>query len=182
MMIAVYPIEFIIMPKTAYILTDYTTPRRIYTDGRDWPKDLLPSFNGYSIGKWFDTDGDGRYDLLDVETRGFKSPRTFEGSGLPLHQDGETIIKERFQLDRANKDILHNETTVLDNALTRPWSVSRRYHRDPNPSWDFIDCAENNPHFVVGNESYMASADGYLMPTKKGQLPPDLRYFDSARK
>jgi hypothetical protein len=24
----------------------------------------------------------------------------------------------------------------------------------------------------------MLSADGYLMPAKKGQQPPDLRYFD----
>jgi hypothetical protein len=26
------------------------------------------------------------------------------------------------------------------------------------------------------------SADGYLMPTKKGQAPPDLRYFNQSRK
>src|SRR6266850_1623161 len=74
MMIVIFPIEFIVTPNTTYILTDYTTPRRIFTDGRSWPKDLQPSFNGYSIGKWIDTDGDGRYDLLEVETRGFKSP------------------------------------------------------------------------------------------------------------
>jgi len=28
----------------------------------------------------------------------------------------------------------------------------------------------------------MLSSDGYLMPTKKGQPPPDLRYFDQTRK
>jgi len=27
-------------------------------------------FSGYSIGKWEDTDGDGRFDTLVVETRG----------------------------------------------------------------------------------------------------------------
>jgi hypothetical protein len=26
------------------------------------------------------------------------------------------------------------------------------------------------------------SADGYLMPAKKGQVPPDLRYFKQTRK
>ena len=182
MMIVIFPIEFIVTPNTTYILTDYTTPRRIFTDGRSWPKDLQPSFNGYSIGKWIDTDGDGRYDLLEVETRGFKSPRTFEGSGLPLHEDGQTIIKERLQLDRADKDILHNETTVIDNALTRPWTVTRKYQRERNADWFIIDCAENNPHVVVGNEFYMLSADGYLMPTKKGQQPPDLRFFNATGK
>ena len=120
MMIAVFPIEFIVTPATVYILTDYTTPRRIFTDGRSWPNNILPSFNGYSIGRWSDTDGDGVYHLLEVETRGFKGPRTFEGSGLPLHDDGQTVIKERLWLDPANKDVLRNETTVIDNALTRP--------------------------------------------------------------
>ena len=95
MMVAIFPVEFVVTPKVTYYMTDYTTSRRIFTDGRDWPKDLMLSFNGYSIGKWVDTDGDGRYDLLEVESRGFKSPRTFEGSGLPLHQDGESVITER---------------------------------------------------------------------------------------
>jgi hypothetical protein len=178
MMIAVYPIELVVTPATVYILTDYTTHRRIFTDGRPWPKEILPSFNGYSIGRWSDTDGDGVYDLLEVETRGFKGPRTFEGSGLPLHEDGQTVIKERLQLDPANKDILRNETTVIDSALTRPWTVSRSYRRDRNATWDFVDCAEHNPHVRVGKESYMVSADGYLMPTKVGQAPPDPRYFN----
>jgi hypothetical protein len=29
----------------------------------------------------------------------------------------------------------------------------------------------------IGNDSYMLSADGLLMPAKKDQPPPDLRYF-----
>src|SRR5439155_26107698 len=124
--------------------------------------------------------GDGRYDTLDIETRGFKSPRTFEGSGLPLHEDGATVIKERLSLDRADKGLLRNEITVIDNALTRPWTVSKVYKREPNANWDFVDCAEYNPHVVVGKETYMVSADGFLMPTKKGQRAPDLRYFPDA--
>jgi hypothetical protein len=30
---------------------------------------------------------------------------------------------------------------------------------------------------MVGKESYYVSGDGFLMPVKKGQQPPDLRYF-----
>jgi hypothetical protein len=41
----------------------------------------------------------------------------------------------------------------------------------------FVDCSEDNRHVWVGKESYFVSADGLLMPTKKGQTPPDLRYF-----
>src|ERR1043166_6396017 len=177
MMIAVYPIEFVVTPKTTYILTDYTTHRRIFTDGRPWPDEILPSFNGYSIGVWKDTDGAGRYDTLKARTRGSKGPRTFEGSGLPLHRDNQTVIKERLWIDPADKDLIHNETTVTDHALTQPWTATRSYRRAKDAEWDFVDCAENNPHVVVGKDSYMISGDGYLMPTKKGQAPPDLRYF-----
>jgi len=30
-------------------------------------------------------------------------------------------------------------------------------------------------------ETYLRSVDGHLMPTKKDQPPPDLRYFSSPR-
>src|SRR5450432_2716699 len=35
LMTAVYPMEIVITPKTTYILTDNSEPRRIFTDGRD---------------------------------------------------------------------------------------------------------------------------------------------------
>jgi hypothetical protein len=41
------------------------------------------------------------------------------------------------------------------------------------------DCSEDNHHVAIGKENYFLSADGYLMPTKKGQMPPDLRYFSN---
>src|SRR5215471_12065643 len=180
MMIAIYPIEFVVTPKITYVLTDYTTHRRIFTDGRDWPTPVPASFNGYSIGKWIDEDGDGRYDLLEVETRGFKGPRTFEGSGMPLHEDNATVIHERIRLDKSDPNLLRNEVTVEDHALTRPWTVTRVYRRETKPVWDFVDCGENNPHVLVGTQYYMISADGYLMPTKRDQPPPDARYFNRA--
>ena len=30
---------------------------------------------------------------------------------------------------------------------------------------------------TVGKEDYFVSSDGFLMPVRKGQPPPDLRYF-----
>ena len=38
-------------------------------------------------------------------------------------------------------------------------------------------CTIGNNHVVIGPEAYFLSADGHLMPTKKNQAPPDLRYF-----
>ena len=182
MMIGVYPMELVVTPKATYMLSDYNEPRRIFTDGRDWPSTVEPTFNGYSIGRWIDATGEGRFNLLEVETRGFRNPRTFEGSGIPLHEDGESIIKERFFLDQADKNLLHIDITTIDHALTRPWSVSRPYRREPNPIWLFVDCSEDNRHVWVGKDSYFVSGDGYLMPTKKGQAPPDLKYFKNSGK
>jgi hypothetical protein len=34
---------------------------------------------------------------------------------------------------------------------------------------------------VIGKENSFLSADGMLMPAKKDQPPPDLRYFKPAR-
>jgi len=180
MMIGIYPIEFVITPKVTYVLTDYTTHRRIFTDGRGRPGELLPSYNGYSTGRWIDEDGDGRYDVLEVETRDFKGPRTFEGSGMPLHEDNATVIHERISLDKSDPGLLRIEATVDDHALTRPWTINRVYRRETKPVWNFVDCGENNPHILVGTEYYMISGDGYLMPTKRAQPAPDLRYFNRA--
>ena len=178
-MSVVYPMEIVITPKTTYILTDNSEPRRIFTDGREWPKDMEPSFNGLSIGKWVDADADGRYATLEIETRGMKGPRTFEASGIRLHDDDQTVVKERIHLDRTDKNTLIDEITTIDHALTRPWAVTKRYAREsnPNPIWRFNECAENNALVLVGKESYYVSGDGFLMPVKKGQQPPDLRYF-----
>jgi len=80
MMIAFRPLEFVVTPETTYVLVGiYDHYRRIYTDGRDWPDEIEPTFAGYSIGKWLDTDGDGRYDTLEVETRG-----SFGGLGIEI--------------------------------------------------------------------------------------------------
>ena len=181
-MTIVYPLELIVTPKTTYIIIDYTVPRRIFTNGRGWPSEPDPSFNGYSIGRWTDVDEGGQFNTLEAETRDFKGPRSYEASGLRLHDDNQTVIKEQIHLDRADRNILTDEITIVDNALTRPWTVIKRYHRElsQNPIWHFNDCAENNHHVVVGTESYFISGDGILMPTKKGQKPPRLRYFSTS--
>jgi hypothetical protein len=177
---AYWPFEIVVTPKTTHILMDHIhDSRRIFTDGRPWPDPIEPSFLGYSIGQWIDTDGSGRYDVLEVETRGLRGPRTYDGSGLPFHEDNETVIKERIYLGKADNNTLVDEITVFDHALTRPWSMTKRYARraDKQPVWLEAVCAENNPHIVIADQPYMLSADGRLMPAKKDQPPPDLRYF-----
>lgn len=177
--------EIIVTPETTYILISHNDDsyRRICTDGRDWPEDPERTFAGYSIGKWIDEDGDGKYDVLEVETRFLKLPRSYDTSGIPFHSDNQAIIKERIYLDKADPNTLYDEITVIDHALTRPYSKKQKATRNPNPRpvWHSDVCSENNPHVRIGDEPYYISADGKLMPTKKNQAAPDLSYFKQPR-
>ena len=177
------PMEIVVTPDTTYVLIEHIhDSRRIYTDGRDWPANMYddPQFSGYSIGRWVDEAGTGRYDTLIVETRGLKNPHTYDATGIPFHADGGTIIREKLHLDKANANTLYDEITVIDDALTRPWSALKTYRRvaAKGPIWWREDiCTENNVHVTVGKEEYFLSADGLLMPARKDQAAPDLRYF-----
>jgi hypothetical protein len=175
-------VEYIVTPETTYISVG-SDLRRIFTDGRPWPTDLEPTYQGYTIGKWIDEDGDGVYDVLEAETRGpFKGPRAYDATGLPLHFDNQSTFKERFFIDKAG--LLHDVITVFDHALTRPWTVDKTFKRNPNPypNWRRTACTETTQQIVIGKEPYMLSADGMLMPAKKDQAPPDLRYFKQTQK
>jgi hypothetical protein len=177
-MIGYEPIEILVTPEVTYLRLHFMGEfRRIYTDGRDWPQTLQPSYVGTSIGRWVDTGGSGRYDALEIETRGFKGPRLVENTGIPLHHDNQTVIKERLRLDPADPNLLHDDVTLIDHALTRPWSVTRSFRRAAKPIWIEYLCNENNNLVVIGGESYFVREDGYLMPMGKGQRPPDLRNF-----
>jgi hypothetical protein len=164
------PMEVVVTPSATHILIQHIhDARRIFTDGRDWPKNEDPSFAGYSIGKWLDTSGSGRYDLLEVETRNLKGPRVYDASGLPFHADNATVVA----------NLLHDDITVTDHALTRPFSAAKKYSRAPeaHPVWLESQCADGNHHVLIGKENYYVGEDGYLMPVKKDQVPPDLKYF-----
>jgi len=179
-----FPLEILVRPEVTHILFElalYST-RRIYTDGRDWPKEEDPIFAGYSIGKWIDTDGDGKYDVLEVETRNIRGPRTWDQTGMPMAEDNDTVVKERFYLDKTDKNLLHLDMTTTDGSITRPWSVTRTFRRQDKAVWMESNCTEGNTHVAIGKENYMLSGDGYLMPVRKGQEPPDLRYFNVPKK
>jgi len=173
--------EYVITPDTTYIMLggdDHL--RRIFTDGRNWPREINPTYQGYSIGRWLDENGDGTYDVLEVETRGpFRGPRAYDRTGLPLHFDNESTFKERLFIDKADPNLLHDVITVFDKALTRPWTVDKTFRRnpDPQPEWPESYCHETNKWLVLGGEAYILDEQGILMPTRKDQPPPDLHFF-----
>jgi hypothetical protein len=180
------PGEIIVMPDITYILISHNDDsyRRIYTDGRQWPTDPELTFAGYSIGKWVDDDGAGKLTTLEVETRFLRLPRGYDTSGLPFHKDGQAVIKERIYLDKADRNALYDQITVLDHALTRPYVKLQKATRNPNPrpAWHSDVCSEDNTWVKIQDEPYYLSADGKLMPSKKNQAPPDLSYFKQTQK
>ena len=180
-MIATLPMEIVITPNAFYfMLREFNTLRRIYTDGRKFPDDLDPTYTGYSIGQWQDTDGDGKFDALVVETRGIKGPHAYDSSGIPFHKNGEAIVTEKLYADKANPNILHDEITTKDSALTRPWTVTRSYSR-ANPQalldWSEYVCTADDTRVEIAEQIYKLSPEGLLMPVRRGQRPPDLKYF-----
>jgi hypothetical protein len=178
--------EYVITPEVTYILLGGDDNlRRILTDGRNWPAELQPTYQGYTIGRWIDEDGDGTYDVLEAETRGpFKGPRAYDPAGLPLHADNESTFKERFFIDKADPNLLHDVITVFDHALARPWTVDKTFRRnsDPQPEWPERYCHVTRSWIVLGDEAYRLNEEGILMPTRKGQRPPDLRFFTQSAK
>ncbi len=130
MMSAYEPLEIIITPDITYVLIDHIEhSRHIYRDGRNWPAEIEPT--------WSDTDRQmdrrGRRRALRyarIEGRGFKGPRAYDASGLPLHEDNATF-SERIFLDRhltaspARRDHRHL-TDALDAAVDATKKADRR--------------------------------------------------------
>ena len=87
--------------------------RQIMMDGRPLPVDPLPTWNGYSVGKW---DGD----TLVAESNGFRDDLWLDANGSPMTASAK--ISERFR--RPDFGHLEIALTVDDpKAYTRPWTV-----------------------------------------------------------
>src|SRR3954453_15466810 len=76
-------LEFVITPQITYVIQGepMLQLRRIYPDGRSCPDNVNASFSGYSVGKWESSKEDGSFDVLSVETREIKGPRSYDSSG-----------------------------------------------------------------------------------------------------
>jgi hypothetical protein len=103
---------------------------------------------------------------------------------MPTHADNQSIVNERIYFDKSDPKLLINEITLTDHAYTRPWKVKKTYRRNSAqfPNWLEYDCIGDNGLVKVGNETYYKSGDGKLMPTRRDQPPPDLRYFKQVQK
>lgn len=105
------------------------------TNGQQWPKDIPPSWNGVSTGRW---DGD----TLVVETTGFNGYTRLDTAGHPHSRQ----LKLTNTFRRIDARTIEHTVTVHDpKAYTRDWMNARTWRL--KPASDMVmeySCEENN--------------------------------------
>jgi hypothetical protein len=143
-----YGVELVDMPELKRVfIMDIGGPhtvRIVYMDGREHPKDLLPSFYGHSIGHW---EGDA----LVIDTIGFNEKFWMSRDGLP-HTDRLHLIE---RITRTDFRTLKYEVTIDDpGAYTATWTsgFSLRW-TEGMELFEYV-CQDNNhfPETVLGSE------------------------------
>jgi hypothetical protein len=129
-----FPLQIVQTPKEIIMIFEYDhTVRYIFTDGRDHPADVTPTYMGHSIGKW---DGD----TLVVDTVGFNEKTWLDRDG---HQHSDQLhVVERFH--RLNMDAMQVDITMEDpKALLKPWVTQLNFQL--RPTWDIeeLACTDN---------------------------------------
>jgi len=138
----------------------------------------------FSLGKWIDENGDGR---STMRSRSKPAASRVRASTMTAAFHCIVTIKASSRNDSTSTKpigiLLHNDITVIDHALTRPWTVNKAYRRNLNvrPVWVESECEEGQVSCADRKEDYFLSAEGLLMPAKKDQAPPDLQIFQSHR-
>jgi hypothetical protein len=133
-----FPMQIMVTPKELIMLFEYDhIVRHIYTDGRQHPKDISPTYMGDSIGRW---DGD----TFVIDTVGFNDKTWLDRAGHP-HSD-QLHVTER--LHRTAADRLQVDFTIEDPvAYTKPFTSSMflRLH----PDWSLMEqVCEDNAAFL----------------------------------
>jgi len=98
--------------KVLVLYTNGRVWRVIWTDGRDFPKDMEPRWYGYSVGKWVSDT------TLLVETRGVDERTWVDHAGRPHSAD--MVVKEWFH--RVDANHLELSVQITDPKMyTKPW-------------------------------------------------------------
>jgi hypothetical protein len=133
-----YPFKVLQVPGMLVILYEAVhSYRQIFSDGREFPKDMNPSWFGYSIGKW---EGD----TFVVQTTGFNDKGWLDNFGKPA-TDALRVTERFLRKDFGHMDI---EITIDDpKAYTRPWTVTLPLILLPDTELLEYICNENNKYF-----------------------------------
>jgi len=127
------PVRFVQTPAMLVMLYETGTFRVIYTDGRPLPKEMNPTWMGYSIGHW-------DRDTFVIETAGYNDRTWLDVAGHP-HSEALRVT-ERFR--RADFGHMQVEITYDDPKMyVRPFTIRMPVNFTPDD--DLIEnvCLEN---------------------------------------
>ena len=111
--------------------------RQIFTDGRPFPEDPTPTWNGYSVGAW---EGEA----LVVRTQGFRDDLWIDTGGSPMSD----IAKMTERITRPNYGTLNIELTIDDpKNYTKPFTVSLSQHIELDTELVDEFCLENEKSY-----------------------------------
>jgi hypothetical protein len=111
--------------------------RQIFIDGRPFPEDPTPAWNGYSVGHW---EGD----TLVVETRGFRDDLWIDTFGSPMSD----VAKMTERMRRPNYGTLDIELTIDDpKNYTKPFTVNLSQHIELDTELVDEFCLENEKSY-----------------------------------
>ena len=137
---AAYPFRIIVVPDRVVMLYEAIHFwREVFTDGRPLPKDMSPTWSGYSIGRW---DGDE----MVIETAGFNDKGWLDNGGHP--STSRLRVTERFR----RVDFGHMELTMtIDDpgAYPKPWNVQLPFTFQADSDLLEYVCNENNRYFEI---------------------------------
>ena len=141
--------EFVITAQQVVILAE-NGPNilRIYTDGRKHPaaEDLWPTYSGSSVGHW---EGDTLV-FTTIALKGFSGKDVIvDRTGLVLSDASRVTTRLR----KVDDKTMEARMVIEDpKALTAPWSVVKRYLKQPPGTWGWdYSCAENNRNPISGS-------------------------------
>ena len=134
--------EFAVTRHAVYILAENGPGIvRIYTDGREHPpqEELWPTYTGASVGRW---EGDTLV-FTTISLKGSSGGDVIvDRTGLVL-SDASRVTTRMRKID--DTTIEAQMTIEDDKALTAPWRVTKRYHKEPPGTWAWdYSCGENN--------------------------------------
>jgi hypothetical protein len=131
-----FNLEILLSPGRVTITNEGGLIRRIYTDGRALPADVVPSSTGFSVGKW---EGE----TLVVETVGIEPTATFPPrtpGGTPI--GGRVKITERISLE-GDDTLMFDVTVDAPQLFTAPDRRRIPFVRSEQTAASEIDlCAE----------------------------------------
>ena len=114
------PFEFVMTPERTFMFFERDHAyRQIWTDGREHPKDLEPTWMGDAIGKWDE-------DTFVVDTVGFNDKAWLDFYGHPRSEQLHLVERYR-RVDQTT--LLLNFTVEDPTAYTKTWASDTKIYK-----------------------------------------------------